>query len=84
VVVRLCARGLQHAQTVAAYRTRAARSDVDLGIALLCAGVTGAYSNLETRLSRLTDVPYTETVVEEIARDSGEAATAAAVQTPPA
>ena len=40
-------------------------------------GLTGARSNLEARLSSLTDVVYTKAVVEEIAHLSEEATTAA-------
>jgi len=88
-VIRLCARGLAHAQTVAASSCRAAGSEVELAIALLRVGLTGAQSNLEARLSSLTDVVYTQAVVEEIATLSEEATTAARaaellVQAPPA
>ena len=88
-VIRLCALGLKHAQTVAASSCRAAGSDVQLAIALLRIGLTGARSNLEARLSSLIDVVYTKSVVEEIAHLSEEATTAAraaelSVQPPPA
>jgi formiminotetrahydrofolate cyclodeaminase len=88
-VIRLCALGLKHAQTVAASSCRAAGSDVELAVALLRVGLTGARSNLEARLSSLTDVLYTTAVVEEIAHLSEEATTAArtaelSVQIPPA
>src|SRR5688500_6491658 len=88
-VIRLCVLGLKHARTVAASSCRAAGADVELAIALLRLGVTGARSNLEARLSSLTDLEYTKTVVEEIAVLSGEATTAAhaaelSVRTPPA
>ena len=88
-VIRLCALGLKHAQTVAQSSCRAAGSEVELAIALLRIGLTGARSNLEARLSSLIDVVYTKAVVEEIARLSDEATTAArtaelAVQPPPA
>jgi formiminotetrahydrofolate cyclodeaminase len=87
--IRLCALGLKHTQTVAASSCRAAASDVQLAIALLRVGVTGARSNLEARLSSLIDVMYTKSVVEEIAHLSEEATTAAraaelSVQPPPA
>ena len=59
-VIRLCALGLQHARTVAASSCRAAGADVELAIALLRLGVTGARSNLEARLSSLTDLEYTK------------------------
>ena len=76
-VIRLCALGLKHAQTVAASSCRAAGSEVELAVALLRVGLTGARSNLEARLSSLTDVVYTKAVVEEIAQLSEEATTAA-------
>lgn len=88
-VIRLCALGLKHAQTVAASSCRAAGNEVELAIALLRVGLTGARSNLEARLSSLTDVVHTQAVVEEIATLSEEATTAAraaelSVQAPPA
>jgi hypothetical protein len=62
---------------------------VELALALLRAGLTGARSNLEARLTSLIDVVYTKAVVEEIACLSEEATTAMraaelAVQRPPA
>jgi formiminotetrahydrofolate cyclodeaminase len=88
-VMRLCALGLKHAQTVAASCSRAAGSEVELAIALLRVGLTGAQSNLERSLSSLTDVVYTKGVVEQIGQLSEEATTAAraaesSVQVPPA
>jgi methenyltetrahydrofolate cyclohydrolase len=88
-VIRLCALGLKHSQTVAASSCRAAGSDVQLAIALLRIGLTGARSNLEARLSSLIDVVYTKSVVEDIAHLSEEATTAAraaelSIQPPPA
>jgi len=88
-VIRLCALGLQQARTVAAHCSRAAAAEVELGITLLRAGFAGARSNLEARLTSLTDVVYTTTIVEEIARLSEEATTAAnvaeaSIRVPPA
>lgn len=88
-VIRLSAKALQLAQTVAASSCRAAGNQVELAIALLRVGLTGARSNLEGRLGSLTDVVYTRAVVEEIAHLSEEATTAAraaelSVQRPPA
>jgi formiminotetrahydrofolate cyclodeaminase len=88
-VIRLCAVALKQAQTVAASSCRAAASEVELAIALLRVGLTGARSNLEARLSSLTDVVYTKAVVEEIAQLSEEGLIAAraaesSVQLPPA
>ena len=76
-VMRLCALGLKHAGTVAGRGSRAASADVELAVALLHAGFHGARSNLETKLSSLTDAPYTRSVVDEIARLSDDATTAA-------
>ena len=88
-VIRLCAQALKHAQTVAASSCRAAGNQVELAIALLVVGLTGARSNLEARLGSLTDGVFTRAVVEEIAHLSEEATTAAraaerSVQRPPA
>jgi formiminotetrahydrofolate cyclodeaminase len=88
-VIRLCAVALKQAQTVAASSCRAAGSEVELAVALLRVGLTGARSNLEARLSSLTDVVYTKAVVEEIAQLSEEGSIAAraaesSVQLPPA
>lgn len=76
-VLRLCARGLKHAVTVAAHSARAASADAQLGVALLQAGFSGARSNLEGKISSLTDPQYIRSVVEEIARLSEEATGAA-------
>jgi formiminotetrahydrofolate cyclodeaminase len=78
-VIRLCAAGLQQAQVVAKRCSRAAASDVELGIALLRAAFSGARANLEKRLTSLTDVPYTTSIVDEMARLSDEAMRAASV-----
>ena len=70
-------------------QTSQAGREVELAAALLRVGLNGARSNLEARLSSLTDVVYMKTVVEEIAHLSEEATTAAraaewSVQAPPA
>jgi formiminotetrahydrofolate cyclodeaminase len=72
-VMRLCAVGLQHARTVATHASRATAAEVGLAVALLRSGFSGARSNLETRVSALTDVPYTTAIVDEIARLSDQA-----------
>ena len=46
-VMRLCARGLTCATTIATQSTRAALAEVQLGVALLQTGFTGARNNLE-------------------------------------
>jgi methenyltetrahydrofolate cyclohydrolase len=72
-VMRLCARGLKHAEAVAAHSFPAASSDVQLGGALLHAAFSGARANLEARISSLTDPQYISSVVDEIARLGEEA-----------
>lgn len=88
-VMRLCARGLELAASVAAHAPRAASADAQLGVALLEAGFDGARSNVEGKLSSFTDAAYVTSVVDEIARLSGEAtvatrAAASLLEVPPA
>jgi formiminotetrahydrofolate cyclodeaminase len=88
-VMRLSALALKHAETVAARSCLAASSDVELAVALLRVAFDGARSNLERKLSSLTDVVYTESIVDEIARLTDAAAASARVaksrvQLPPA
>ena len=88
-IMRLCALGLQHARSVAEHCSRAAAAEMELGVTLLRAGFCGAQINLETRLGSLTDVLYTTAIVDEIARLSEEATSAASaaeasVRVPPA
>jgi formiminotetrahydrofolate cyclodeaminase len=88
-VMRLCARGLQLAATVAAQGIRAVSADLETGMALLQAGFEGARSTLEDKLTSLADAAYVTSAVEEIARLSDEAAGAARaagsfVEVPPA
>ncbi len=88
-VMRLCVRGLKHAETVAEHGARAASPDVELGVALLHAAFNGAQSNLEAKVSSLTDAVYITSVVEEMARLNEEAtlavnATKSSLQVPPA
>ena len=75
-VMRLCARGLKLGRTVAIHGARAAAADVELGVALLHAAFNGAQTNLEGKLSSLTDALYITSVVDEIARLSEEATAA--------
>jgi methenyltetrahydrofolate cyclohydrolase len=75
-VMRLCARALELAATLAAHSARAASADAQLGVALLRAGFDGARSNLESKLSSFTDAAYVRSVVDEIARLSEETAVA--------
>ena len=88
-VLRLCARGLKQASAVARHATRAASADTELGVALLYAAFNGARSNLEAKLSSLTDAVYITSVVEEMAQLNEEATSAASaavacLQVPPA
>jgi formiminotetrahydrofolate cyclodeaminase len=88
-VMRLCARGLQLGHTVAVHGTRAAAADVQLAVVLLQAAFGGVRTNLEGKLSSLTDTSYITSVIDEIARlsDEATAATRAAESTlhvPPA
>ena len=88
-VLRLCARGLKQANTVARHGARAASADTELGVALLHAAFNGARSNLEARVSSLTDAVYLTSVVEEMAQLNEEAtlaasAAGASLQVPPA
>ena len=62
---------------------------IELGIALLNAAFSGAQSNLEAKLSSLTNAVYITAVVEEMAQLSEEATAAvsaagASLQVPPA
>jgi formiminotetrahydrofolate cyclodeaminase len=79
-VMRLCARGLELAAIVAARSARAASADVQLGVALLQAGFSGARANLEGKLSSFTDATFVTSVVDEADRLSKDisAATSAA------
>lgn len=76
-IIRLCAMGLRHAQTVAASSCQAAASEVRLAVVLLRTGMTAAQTNVEGRLTSLTDVGYSTAVVEEIAQLSEDGMTAA-------
>ena len=88
-VMRLCARGLRHAQGVAAHASRAASADTQFGITLLQSAFGGARANLEAKLTSLTDASYITSVVDEMARLNDEAtasvrATEALLRVPPA
>lgn len=72
-VMRLSTQALLQAHVVAMHGLRARAADVELAVALIRAAFDGARSNLEAKLSSLTDVVYVERVVEEIARLSDEA-----------
>ena len=75
-VMRLCSRGLQVAATVAAHSARAASAEVQLGVALLQAGFSGAHANLEGKLSSFTDAAYVASIVDEVGHLTEETAAA--------
>jgi methenyltetrahydrofolate cyclohydrolase len=76
-VMRLCARALELAASLAAHSARAASADAQLGVALLRAGFDGARSNLEGKLSSFIDPAYVTSIIDEIVRLSEEVAAAA-------
>jgi formiminotetrahydrofolate cyclodeaminase len=80
-VMHLCARALRQAQTVAAHSSRAAAADVALAIELLRSAFNGARSNLEAKMSSLTDAKHIASLADEIARLSEEEAEAARAAT---
>jgi methenyltetrahydrofolate cyclohydrolase len=71
-VMRLCSRGLELAATVAAHSALAASAEVQLGIALLQSGFSGARANVEGKLSSFTDAAFVASVVDEVGRLSEE------------
>jgi formiminotetrahydrofolate cyclodeaminase len=75
-VMRLCARGLKLAETVAAHSSPAATADIQLGLALLHAALVGARSHLEAKIRSLTDTQYVMSLVNEINCLSEEATVA--------
>jgi glutamate formiminotransferase/formiminotetrahydrofolate cyclodeaminase len=88
-VMRLCAGALKHAPTVVAHASRAASTDIQLGMGLLQTAFEGARSNLEAKLSNLIDAQYITSVVDEMARLNEEVvavvrATDGLLQVPPA
>jgi formiminotetrahydrofolate cyclodeaminase len=72
-VMRLCAQGLELAAIVAAHGARAASADIQLGVTLLQAGLDGARSNLEGKLSSFIDAAFITSILDEIAHLTGEA-----------
>ena len=73
-VVRLSARALDHARTIAAHGHRAAASDVGVAVALLRAGARGARLNIEINVESIADTAYADTVRTETVRVSDAAA----------
>ena len=76
-VMRLCVAALSQAERVAAHASQAASPTIQSAVALLRVGFDGARTNLESKLSSLTDASYTTSVIDEIPRLSEEAATKA-------
>lgn len=75
-VMRLSARALGHAASVAAHASRAASADVHFGIGLLQTAFDGSRAGLEAKLSTLVDAGYVTAIVDEIARLSNEVSAA--------
>ena len=71
--MRLSVAALTHAETVAARCWQPASRTIQLALELLRVGFDGARVNLESKLSSLTDVLYTKSVIDEISRLSEEA-----------
>jgi methenyltetrahydrofolate cyclohydrolase len=69
-VVRLSARALDHARTIAAHGHRAAASDVGVAVALLRAGARGARLNIEINVVSIADAEYADAVRTETIRVS--------------
>jgi formiminotetrahydrofolate cyclodeaminase len=88
-VMRLSVAALTHAEKVAARSRQAVWRDIQFAVGCLRVGVEGARVSLESKLSSLTDVVYTASVIDEMSRLSEEATTRAraaevSVQLPPA
>jgi len=76
-VMRLSSAALTHAEDVAARSSQAASRNIQLAVALLRDGFDGARVNLESKLSTLTDVLYTASVIDDVSRLNEEATTKA-------
>jgi formiminotetrahydrofolate cyclodeaminase len=64
-VMRLSARALELARTIAAHGHRAAASDVGVAIALLRAGLRGARLNIDINVGSVSDAAYVAAVKAE-------------------
>lgn len=64
-VMRACAEALQQGAIVARFGNRNARSDVQVGLELLAAGMRGARLNVDINLQSLKDVAYVTAVRDE-------------------
>lgn len=76
-VMRLSARALDEAATVAAHGHGAAASDVGVGVALLRAGLHGAGLNVDINLGSVSDAAYVEGARAERERLTAGAAVSA-------
>lgn len=72
-VVRLSARALDQAKTIAAHGHRPAASDVGVAVALLRAGQRGARLNIEINVESVADTAYADAVRTETIRVSDAA-----------
>lgn len=70
-VMRACAAAAQQGGVVAELGLSSASSDVQVGLALLGAGLRGAQLNVETNLGSVKDAAYVAKVREEIDRLQG-------------
>ncbi len=67
-VMRACAEAIGHAAIVAELGNASARSDVEVGLALLLAGLRGARLNVAVNLQNVRDAAYVERVRQEADR----------------
>jgi len=64
-VMRTCGDALEQSTIVAELGSRNARSDVQVGVELLAAGIRGARLNVDVNLQSLKDVAYVKAVRDE-------------------
>jgi len=67
-VMRACAEAIAHAQVVAELGNAPARTDVEVGLELLRAGLRGARLNVEVNLESVKDASYVQRVRDQIER----------------
>lgn len=67
-VMRACAEAIGHAAIVAELGNASARSDVEVGLELLLAGLRGARLNVAVNLENVKDAAYVERVRQEADR----------------
>jgi formiminotetrahydrofolate cyclodeaminase len=63
--MRTCGDALEQSSIVAELGSRNARSDVQVGVELLAAGIRGARLNVDVNLQSLKDVAYVKAVRDE-------------------